>query len=49
MSMNTFIYIYICIYIYIYISKVGDHSRGGPEGSLFDSYYTNPRIAPLYP
>ena len=27
-------------YIYIYITKVGDHSRGGPEGSLFDSYYT---------
>ena len=23
------------------ISKVGDHSRGSPEGSLFDSYYTN--------
>ena len=22
-------------------SKVGDHSRGWPEGSLFDSYYTN--------
>ena len=21
-------------------SKVGDHSRGWPEGSLFDSYYT---------
>ena len=22
------------------VSKVGDHSRGWPEGSLFDSYYT---------
>ena len=22
------------------ISKVSDHSRGWPEGSLFDSYYT---------
>ena len=22
------------------ISKVGDHSRGWPEGSFFDSYYT---------
>ena len=21
-------------------SKVSDHSRGWPEGSLFDSYYT---------
>ena len=21
-------------------SKVGDHSRGWPEGSLFDTYYT---------
>ena len=35
------IYIYTQMYIYIYIySKVGDHSRGWPEGSLFDSYYT---------
>ena len=47
----------IYIYIYIYISKVGDHSRGWPEGSLFDSYYTKvygralllPSIASLYP
>ena len=22
------------------VSKVGDHSRGWPEGSLFNSYYT---------
>ena len=29
--------IYIYIYIYIYIS---DRSRGPPEGSLFNSYYT---------
>ena len=29
------------IYIYIYIgSKVGDHSRGRPEGFLFESYDT---------
>ena len=21
------------------VSKIGDHSRGRPEGSLFDSYY----------
>ena len=27
-------------HIYIYIYKVGDHSRGWPEGSLFDSYHT---------
>ena len=33
------IYIYIYIYIYV-VSKVSDHSRGWPEGSLFDSYYT---------
>ena len=26
-------------YCYI-VSKVGDHSRGLPEGSLFDRYYT---------
>ena len=26
------------IYIYIYVSKVGDLSRGWPEGSLFDSW-----------
>ena len=25
------------IHIYIKVSKVGDHSRGWPEGSLFDS------------
>ena len=24
---------------YIYKSKVGDRSRGGPKGSLFDSYF----------
>ena len=26
--------------IYVSKSKVSDHSRGWPEGSLFDSYYT---------
>ena len=35
------------------ISKVGDRSRGLPEGSLFNCYYTEiysiPWIAPLYP
>ena len=37
-----YIYIYIIKYIYIYISKSKDRyrSRGWPEGSLFDSYYT---------
>ena len=31
-------------------SKVGDLSRGWPEGSLFNSYYTEVLgIAPLYP
>ena len=25
------------LYLVVYISKVGDHSRGWPEGSLFDS------------
>ena len=38
------------------VSKVGEHSRGWPEGSLFDSYYTKckggrysfPWIASLY-
>ena len=24
----------------VFISKVGDPSQGWPEGSLFDSYYT---------
>ena len=24
----------------IKVSKVGDHSQGRPEGSLFNSYYT---------
>ena len=28
--------VYLCVN-YIYKSKVGDHSRGWPEGSLFDS------------
>ena len=32
--------LYLSIYLSIYISKVGDHSRGWPESSLFDSYYT---------
>ena len=42
-----YIYIYIIEYskirnlsIYIEVSKVGDCSRGKPEGSLFNSYYT---------
>ena len=38
------IYIHVCVHVCVcvceYISKVGDHSRGWPEGSLFDSYYT---------
>ena len=29
----------VVIYIYI-VSKVGDLNRGSPEGSLFNSYYT---------
>ena len=33
-------YIYIYIYIYVVSTKVGDHSRGRPEGSLFNSYDT---------
>ena len=32
------LYIYINIYIYIY--KVGDPSKGWPEGSLFYRYNT---------
>ena len=47
-------YLYILNWI---ISKVGDHSQGWPETSLFHSYYTKmlgralllPWIAPLYP
>ena len=27
----------VCMYMYNKVSKVGDHSRGWPEGSLFDS------------
>ena len=30
----------VCVCVYIYISKVADHSRGWPEGSFFNSYYT---------
>ena len=30
-------FIHVLIHIYVYISKVGDHIRGWPEGSLFDS------------
>ena len=37
---HTHTHTYIYIYIYIYISKVGDRSRGQPEGSLFNSYNT---------
>ena len=28
------------IEVLLFISKIGDRSRGWPEGSLFDSYYT---------
>ena len=38
--LNAKSYIYIYIYIYVKVSKVGDRSRGRPEGSLFNSYYT---------
>ena len=35
------VFIKLNIYIYIYSkSKVGDRSRGQPEGSLFNRYYT---------
>ena len=27
------------LHLVIKVSKVGDHSRRGPEGSLFNSYY----------
>ena len=37
---HTRTHTHIYIYIYIYISKFSDHSRGGPEGSLFNSYST---------
>ena len=30
------------------VSKVGNRSRGRPEGSFFNSYYSFLRIAPLY-
>ena len=30
----------IYIYIYIYILKLVDHNWGRPDGSLFNSYYT---------
>ena len=33
-------YTTIYIYTYIYISKVGNCSRGRPEGFGFNSYYT---------
>ena len=33
--------IYIKTAIYIYVSKVGDRSRGRPEGSFLNSYYTD--------
>ena len=40
---HPYIYIYsdhCYIYIYIKVSKVGDCRWGWPEGSLFNSYYT---------
>ena len=40
----VFIYMFICIcsymYIYMEVSKVSDRSGGPPEGSIFNSYYT---------
>ena len=38
--MYIFMCVYIYIYIYIYIYKVGDLSRGRPEGSLLNNYHT---------
>ena len=41
LEISVFMMVLIYIYIYIYIiSKVGDRSRGRPEGSLFNSYDT---------
>ena len=50
-------YIILEKYIHIYIVVVGDHSRGGPEGSLSiattlrcrGGHYSFPWIAPLLP
>ena len=33
----------MCVRARIYISKVSDGSRGHPDGSLFNSYYTKVR------
>ena len=30
----------IITHVYLKLYKVGDRSRGWPEGSLFDSFYT---------
>ena len=54
-TMLNFIYTHIKPKISKCISKVGDRSRGPPEGSIFNSYYkgvgegATPSIAPLYP
>ena len=39
-TFNWVIYIYLILYINISKSKVGDLSRGQPEGSFFNSNYT---------
>ena len=35
-----FLYMSIILNRFIFISEVGDLSRGWPEGSFFNSYYT---------
>ena len=36
----TLVYTHIYTHTYIHIRKVGDHSQGRHEGSLFISHYT---------
>ena len=45
MDLNVDLLRYLCKLIILFqfstkVSEVGDLSRGWPEGSLFDSYYT---------
>ena len=38
---HTHSHTYMCVCVYVSKSKVGDHSRGSPEGSPFNSYYND--------
>ena len=39
-NQSYIMFLCVCVYIYIYVYKVADCCQGQPDGSLFNSYYT---------